>query len=242
MLTLRMLSQHNSFFEENDNMDKMKILNIIKEYMITTIGVIIVAFGIQYFYAPNGIAGGGLSGLALVINNYIPVLSVGTIVFIGNLILFAIAFILVGGDFGLKTIYASFSISFVMDFMEKVMHSHALTTNLPMAVFIGTLIIAFGLALAFSINASTGGTDILAKILNKYSTLNIGIALLVVDLFVVVCGAIAFGLDKGFYSLIAVVINGVLVDKMIDIVTRFRDKKQEIEMELPTEFEDDIAC
>ena len=111
-------------------MRKYDIIKSIKEYLIVTIGVVLVAFGLQYFYAPNDIAGGGLSGLSLVINHYIPFLSVGTLVFLGNLILFVISFILVGGDFGLKTIYASFALSFVMDFMEKVMHSYALTTNL----------------------------------------------------------------------------------------------------------------
>ncbi|WP_455542557.1 YitT family protein, partial [Intestinibacter sp.] len=80
-------------------------------------------------------------------------------------------------------------------------------------------------AIAFSINASTGGTDILAKILNKYTSFNIGRALLIVDLFVVVCGAITFGLNKGFYSLLAVVINGLLVDKVIDIMAKYKEKK-----------------
>ena len=153
-------------------MKKNNIISIIKDYMIITIGVILVAFGIQYFYAPNEIAGGGLSGLALVISNYIPVLSVGTIIFLGNLILFTISFILVGGDFGMKTIYASFALSAIMDFMEKIMHSHALTTNLFLAVISGTIVIAAGIGITFAINASTGGTDILAKILNKYSTIN----------------------------------------------------------------------
>ena len=167
-------------------------ISTMREYIIITIGVILVAFGIQYFYAPNEIAGGGLSGLALVISHYVPMLSVGTIIFLGNLILFIIAFILVGGDFGMKTIYASFALSFVMDFMEKVMHSHALTNNLFLAVLIGTSIIAAGIGTTFALNASTGGTDILAKILNKYSTINLGISLLIVDLFVVVCGALTF--------------------------------------------------
>src|SRR5699024_12123397 len=99
----------------------------------------------------------------------------------GNLILFAISFILVGGDFGFKTIYASFMLSFVMDFMEKILHSYALTTNMFLVIILGTIIIATGLGIAFAINESTGGTDILAKILNKYSTFNIGISLLLVD-------------------------------------------------------------
>ena len=200
-------------------------ISTMREYIIITIGVILVAFGIQYFYAPNEIAGGGLSGLALVISHYVPMLSVGTIIFLGNLILFIIAFILVGGDFGMKTIYASFALSFVMDFMEKVMHSHALTNNLFLAVLIGTSIIAAGIGTTFALNASTGGTDILAKILNKYSTINLGISLLIVDLFVVVCGALTFGLDKGLYSLFAVVLNGLVVDRLIIIIENKRNEK-----------------
>lgn len=211
-------------------MKKYNIIKIIKEYLIVTVGVILVAFGLQYFYSPNDIAGGGLSGLALVINNYIPFLSVGTLIFLGNLILFVVAFLLIGSDFGAKTIYASFALSFIMDFMEKVMKSYAITTNLPLAVLFGTLIIGTGLAIAFSTNASTGGTDILAKILNKYTSFNIGIALLIVDLFVVVCGTITFGLNKGFYSLIAVIINGLLVDKVIDMIAKYKEEK-ELEIE-----------
>lgn len=210
-------------------MKKNNIILTIKNYMIITIGVILVAFGIQYFYAPNEIAGGGLSGLALVISNYIPVLSVGTIVFIGNLILFTVAFLLVGGDFGMKTIYASFALSVVMDFMEKVMNSYALTTNLFLAVISGTIVIAIGIGITFAINASTGGTDILAKILNKYSTINLGISLLIVDLFVVVCGAITFGLDKGIYSLLAVIINGLAVDRVILYIEKKQKQRAELE-------------
>ncbi|WP_018590125.1 YitT family protein [Terrisporobacter glycolicus] len=206
-------------------------ISIIRDYIIVTIGVILVAFGIQYFYAPNQIAGGGLSGLALVISNYVPVLSVGTIIFFGNLILFVIAFILVGGDFGMKTIYASFALSFVMDFMEKVINSYALTNNLLFAVILGTLIIAAGIGITFAINASTGGTDILAKILNKYSAINLGISLLIVDLAVVVCGALTFGLDKGFYSLLAVIMNGLVVDRVIIII----EKKQKYNLKLKEE-------
>ena len=209
--------------------NKNNILSTIRDYIFITIGVMLVAFGIQYFYAPNEIAGGGLSGLALVISHFIPMLSVGTIIFLGNLLLFIIAFILVGGDFGMKTIYASFALSFIMDFMEKVMNSHALTNNLLLAVAIGTIIIAAGIGITFAINASTGGTDILAKILNKYSTINLGISLLLVDLAVVVCGGLTFGLDKGFYSLLAVVMNGLVVDRVIIMIEKKRKEKESLE-------------
>ena len=208
-------------------MNKNNIATVVKEYTLLTLGVILVAFGIQYFYAPNEIAGGGLSGMALVISHYVPALSVGTIILIGNIILFVISFILIGGDFGFKTIYASFMLSFVMDFMEKVLHSYALTTNMLLAIIAGTLIIATGLGIAFAINASTGGTDILAKILNKYTTFNIGISLLIVDLFVVVCGGLTFGLDKGIYSLLAVIANGLIVDAVIAKIDKVKSNKIE---------------
>ena len=208
-------------------MNKNNFITISKEYFLLTLGVILVAFGIQYFYAPNEIAGGGLSGMALVISHYIPRLSVGTIILIGNIILFVISFILIGGDFGLKTIYASFMLSFVMDFMEKVLHSYALTTNMLLAIISGTIIIATGLGIAFAINASTGGTDILAKILNKYSTINLGISLLIVDLVVVIFGALTFGLDKGFYSLLAVIMNGLVVDRVIINIEKRRKEKSD---------------
>lgn len=217
-------------------MNKNNFITISKEYFLLTLGVILVAFGIQYFYAPNEIAGGGLSGMALVISHYIPRLSVGTIILIGNIILFVISFILIGGDFGLKTIYASFMLSFVMDFMEKVLHSYALTTNMLLAIISGTIIIATGLGIAFAINASTGGTDILAKILNKYSTFNIGISLLLVDLFVVVCGGLTFGLDKGIYSLLAVIANGLIVDAVIAKIEKVKsNNKIEDDKELKSE-------
>ena len=212
-------------------MKKNNFADIAKEYTLLTLGVVLVAFGIQYFYAPNEIAGGGLSGMALVISHYIPSLSVGTIIMIGNIILFAISFILIGGDFGFKTIYASFMLSFVMDFMEKVLHSYALTNNMLLAIMFGTIIIATGLGIAFAINASTGGTDIIDKILNKYSTFNIGISLLLVDLFVVVCGGVTFGLDKGIYSLLAVIANGLIVDAVIAKIEKVKSNKIELKSE-----------
>ncbi|MEF9992300.1 MAG: YitT family protein [Peptostreptococcaceae bacterium] len=212
-------------------MSNFDFLKGLKEYIIVTIGVILVAIGIQYFFAPNNIAAGGLSGLALIINYYLPNLSIGTIIFLGNLVLFAIAFVLIGGDFGLKTIYASFMLSIVIEFMDKILHSTALTTNLLLAVLLGTLVTAVGLAMVFAINASTGGTDILAKILNRYSTLNIGISLLIVDLFVAIVGGFTFGLEKGVYSMLVIVLNGLLIDRVIAKIEKKRVQNIALEEE-----------
>ena len=214
-------------------MKKSDFIKGLQEYIVVTIGVILVAIGIQYFFAPNDIAGGGLSGLALIINHYSPNLSMGIIIFMGNLILFAISFILIGGDFGLKTIYASFMLSVVIDFMDKILNSTALTTNLLAAVIGGTLVTAIGLAMVFATNASTGGTDILAKILNKYTTFNIGISLLIVDLFVAIMGGFTFGLRKGIYSMLVIVLNGLLIDRVIEKIEKKKNiKEQESEEKL----------
>ncbi|MCR1876892.1 YitT family protein [Paraclostridium bifermentans] len=208
-------------------MKKSDFIKGLQEYIVVTIGVILVAIGIQYFFEPNDIAGGGLSGLALIINHYVPSVSMGIIIFIGNLILFAISFILIGGDFGLKTIYASFMLSVVIDFMDKILNSTALTTNLLAAVIVGTLVTAIGLAMVFATNASTGGTDILAKILNKYTTFNIGISLLIVDLFVAIMGGFTFGLQKGIYSMLVIVLNGLLIDRVIEKIEKKKNIKEQ---------------
>lgn len=201
-------------------MKKLDFFKLLKEYTIVTIGVILVAIGIEYFFAPNDIAAGGLSGLSFIINHYVPSLSIGLIMFIGNLILFAIAFILVGGDFGLKTIYASFMLSVAVDFMDKVLNLNPLNLNLLAAAILGSIVTAIGLGIVFATNASTGGTDILAKILNTYSKFNIGISLLIVDLFVAIIGGLTFGLEKGIYSILVIVLNGLLIDKLIEKINK----------------------
>ena len=187
----------------------------IKEYLIITLGIILVAVSIEYFYAPNNLAAGGVSGLAVVITHYIPSLNVGGITLFANIFLFILAFILVGGDFGFKTIYASFGLSILLWFIDKFLNPQAITTDLLLASIFGTIITAVGLAMIFNINASTGGTDILAKILNKYTSFNIGISLLCVDFIVTLMGALTFGADKGLYALLCVLFNGPLIDRLI---------------------------
>lgn len=204
-----------------------KALNVMKEYAMITLGVILVAVGLQYFYSPNDLAAGGLSGMALIINHFVPVLSVGVTIFFGNLILYVIAFFIIGEDFGFKTIYGSVMLSVVIEILDRVFNARALTDNLLAAVLIGAVLISVGLAIAFYYNASTGGTDILAKILEKYSKFNIGISLLFVDIIVTVCGGIVFGLEKGIYSLLAVFITGILIDKFILVLTNYKSKKED---------------
>lgn len=188
----------------------------LEEYALITFGIILVALSVEYFFAPNNLAAGGVTGLAIVINALLPNLSVGIITLVLNLVLFVVAFWLIGGNFGGKTIFASLGLSIVMWIIEKFFNPFAITTDLVIATTFGTLISAFGMAIVFNNNASTGGTDILAKILNKFFHINIGKSLLIVDILITFSAAFVFGLDTGFYAMLSVIILGIAVDRFID--------------------------
>ncbi|MBQ6820672.1 MAG: YitT family protein [Clostridium sp.] len=188
----------------------------LKDYILILVGVFLVAIALEYFFVPNNIAAGGVTGLAIVINYYIPAISTGPLVFIMNLILFVIGFIFLGKSFGVKTIVASFSLSGIMIIIEKFFNPVAITDDLILATIFGTLITAIGMAIVFNSNSSTGGTDIIAMILNKYFYINVGRSLLGIDFLVTLLGAITFGVNIGLYGLLSVIINGVAIDKFIE--------------------------
>lgn len=187
----------------------------VKEYIFITIGFIFVAFGVEYFFMPNNLATGGITGLSLVINHYVPMLSTGGIMIITNIILFSVGFLFLGSGFGAKTLYASFGLAAAMWVMERFFKPFALTEDLMLASIIGTLILGTGLAIVFSQNASTGGTDIIAKILNKFFGINMGRSMQTVDFFVVITGAITFGLNRGLYAVLCVLLNGMVINRVI---------------------------
>ncbi|SFU29418.1 Uncharacterized membrane-anchored protein YitT, contains DUF161 and DUF2179 domains [Clostridium sp. DSM 8431] len=189
---------------------------IFKEYALIVFGLILVAISVEYFFAPNNLAAGGITGLAIVINALMQGLNIGTITLVLNLILFVAAFGVIGGGFGGRTVFASLGLSVIMWVIERFFNPFAITTDLVIATVFGTLISAFGMAVVFNNNASTGGTDILAKILNKFFHINIGISLLIVDIIITVAGAIVFGVDTGFYAMLSVIILGITVDRFID--------------------------
>ena len=186
----------------------------LKEFLLITVGILLVAISVVYFFEPNNIAAGGITGLAIVINHYIPFISIGPLVLIMDATLFVIALIVIGPKFGAKSIYCSLLLSTSMWIMQKFF-PFVITNDLMLATIFGTLISAAGMAIVFNANASTGGTDIIAKILNKFFHFNIGKSLLMVDFLVTLLGAITFGINIGLYGLLSVIVNGVVIDKII---------------------------
>ena len=194
----------------------------IKEFALITIGIFLVAVSVVYFFEPNNIAAGGITGLAIVINHYIPFISIGPLVLMMDAILFIVALIVLGAKFGAKTIYSSFLLSTSMWIMQTFIPIN-ITNDLILATIFGTLISAVGMAIVFNANASTGGTDIIAKILNKFFHIEIGKSLLIVDFLVTLLGAVTFGINIGLYGLLAVIINGVVID---NIIAGFKTKSE----------------
>ena len=194
-----------------------------KEYIFITFGAALVALAIQLFFIPNKIAPGGVSGIGLVINSLTPGVSVSTYVIILNVILFLLAFKLLGGGFGFKTIYASFSLSIIMWIIENIIKPQSITDDLMLASLIGILLLGTGLGIVFNQDASTGGTDILAKLLNKYFNLSMGLSMTIIDLAVVMVVAFFFGLERGLYAGLATFLNGIVINR---VVGGFNEKKQ----------------
>ncbi|MBP1919695.1 YitT family protein [Youngiibacter multivorans] len=188
----------------------------LRDFILITIGIFLVAFSLEYFYIPAKIAAGGVTGIAIILNSFIPAFPVGAIILVLNLILFATAFLTIGGGFGAKTLYASFGLSLTMWAMEAGLRPQALTDDLFINAAVGTIIVAIGMAMVFNSGASTGGTDILAKILNRYFHLDIGKSLLIVDFIVGLGGIMTFGIRIGLYAMLCIIINGTLIDRLID--------------------------
>lgn len=189
----------------------------IKEYIFITIGLLLVAAGIYYFLAPSNLAVGGVSGLAIIINKYIPYVSVGALMLIMNLILLVIGFFLIGPGFGLKTIYASIGLpAFTWLFQTFLPISKPISNDLFLVLLFGIGLSGIGIAIVFNENASTGGTDIVAKIINKYFHVDMGKSMLMADFLITLAAGLAFGAQAGMYALLGVILNGFIIDNVIN--------------------------
>ena len=187
----------------------------LKEYGIITFGVLLVVISFELFFFPNNIACGGVSGLALVIHDLLGIES-GIIMFICNIILFAVAFIFIGGSFGIKSMYAAFGLSAILSVVEKIWTPMPLTNNLVLATIFGSALLALGTAIMLTQDASTGGTSILAKLLSKYCHMDFGKGLLLSDSIVILMAMYTFGIELGLFGLLSVYLTGTMIDKFID--------------------------
>lgn len=187
----------------------------IKEYLLTTIGIALTAIALEYFFFPSDIAAGGVSGIGLVINKLIG-LDTSIVVLVLNILLFILAFLVLGKSFGSKSIYATIMLSVFMWIIEKFFTPGVLTENMFLASFFGAIILGMGAAIVFHQGASTGGTSIIAAIISKFTPIGIGISVLLTDSFVCILAISIFGVDKGLFGFFSVILIGLVIDKFID--------------------------
>lgn len=192
--------------------DKSKV----KETAYIAIGSFIVALGVYYFMVPENLATGGVSGLAIVLNNFLN-LPISLTNFILNILLLIIGFIFLGKEFGGKTIISIFFLSFFMSMMEIFYPAtKPVTDEILLNLICGIVISAMGLSIVFNQNASTGGTDILAKLFNKYFHMDMGKGLMAADIIVVLLAFFTYGIQTGIVGAFGWFLNGIVVNYFID--------------------------
>lgn len=189
-----------------------------KEYVIITIGIALVVIGVYFFKFPNRFSIGGVTGAAIIISNLADgKISSGTIVLIANIVLLFIGYIFVGKSFGNRTAYGTILLSVALKFLELVCPMNKPLTNQPtLELAFAVILPSLGSAILFNIGASTGGTDVIAMLLKKYSNLDIGRALLSSDLLLTLLTFPVFGMTVGLFSTLGLFLKSTLVDIIIE--------------------------
>ena len=197
------------------------ILVAIKEYLIMTVAITILALGLHLFNMPNNFTAGGMAGLSVVISELLHMngimFSTSNLFSILNVVLLIIGFIVIGRGFGVKTVYCGLLLSGIMwVFGFFFPMSGTLTENKLLELLFSVLLICIGQTLVFNVGGSTGGFDIIGMIIRKYFKLEIGKAIMLVDLVVVTLGFIVFGAEVGLYSLLGALMAPLIIDTSIE--------------------------
>ncbi len=202
-----------------------KPISTLERYLLLTVGSLIMAVGIYFFKFPNNFSTGGVSGLSLILGRMLPseILTPSTFVLIINTALLIVGYIFLGRNFAFSTVYCSMLLSLAVNVMERFYPmAHPLTNQPLLELCFAVLLPAFGSAILFNLNASSGGTDIIAMIVRKYTSMNIGMALMVADALITVAGLFCFGIQAGLFCILGLLMKSVLVDYVMD---SFRTKK-----------------
>lgn len=196
-----------------------RALTTIERYLLMTAGITITAIGVYFFKFPNNFSTGGVSGLSLILGRLYPseVLTPSVFMLIINALLLIVGFVFLGKSFAFSTVYCSMLLSFGTAAMEKLWPLASPLTNQPfLELCFAVLLPAIGSAILFHLDASSGGTDIIAMILRKYTSLNIGSALTVADCLITVAALVCFGPESGLFSILGLLMKSVLVDFVTD--------------------------
>lgn len=189
---------------------------MIKEYGIVTIGTLIVAAGVFFFMLPSNVVAGSLTGLVMVLTNFVPI-KISVLTFILNAFLLIIGFIFIGKEFGGKTVYASVLLPIFLAIFEFAFpNNQSLTNDVLLDTICYLLVVSVGIALLFRVNASSGGLDIVAKILNKYAHIELGKAMSIAGMLTAFSSILVYDKKTLVMSILATYANGIILDNFID--------------------------
>ena len=193
----------------------MKYRDTAKDFAMITVGTVIVAIAVFFFMLPSHVSVGSGAALAMVLSNFIP-LSVSAITLIMNVGLLVIGFLLIGPEFGAKTIYCSILMPLAMGVLEAIFPDFQSITQDPLLdVICYILVVGVGLSILFPRNASSGGLDIVAKIMNKYLKMDLGKAMSCSGIAVALSSALCYDSKTVVLSLLGTYFGGMLLDHFI---------------------------
>lgn len=193
----------------------MKLGKTLKEFAVITVGVTIVAAAVFFFMLPSHVSVGSGAALAMVLSNFIP-LSVSAITLILNVFLLVLGLILIGPEFGGKTVYCAILMPLIMGVFEYFLPNFQSITGDPLLdVVCYILVVGVGLAILFSHNASSGGLDIVAKIMNKYLRMDLGQAMSLSGMVVALTSALCYDARTVVLSVLGTYFGGMMVDHFI---------------------------
>lgn len=188
----------------------------IYEYIMFTIASAVMVIGIYYFKFPNHFSFGGVSGLSIVLSQLLPK-TPGSINLVINIFLLILGFIVFGKEFGIKTTYITLLVSFGPSILEKISPMNGPLTEQPVLELMFAIALpAFASAVFFNLGASSGGTDIVAMILKKYTKVDIGTALFMSDVMIVISACLVFNVQTGLFSLVGLLAKSLVVDETIE--------------------------
>ena len=207
----------------------------LKSYLVITVGTVIMAAGIYFFKFPNNFSTGGVSALSMILTALFPILTAGQYMMIINVLLLIVGLLVFGKNFAVKTIYSSLLLSICTRVFEVIVPlAQPLTNEKFLELIFAIGLTAIGSALIFNEAASSGGTDIIAMILKKFTNLNIGRALLCSDIILAAASLWVFDISTGMFSILGLVMKAFVVDNVIDGInlskcfTIITDKDKEI--------------
>lgn len=187
-----------------------------KDFLIMSIGCILLATGVYFFKIPNGFATGGVSGIGTILAKFTTI-SAGAWIWIINMVLLVVGFIFLGKATGVKTVYCSIFYSMITYLFEFIVPINAPMTNQPLLELIyAMLLTSIGSAMIFNSYGSSGGTDIVALIMKKYTALDVGKALLVVDFLIAGSTFFIFNIQTGLFSMLGLFAKAYIVDSVIE--------------------------